>query len=875
MASNDVLDPEFYSPWPKFGCKPLSRQWGEIRSNQETLHPITKAAGLDKDLVDRTGAALQAWELGEQDFHNKFRSYWDKDFNEYKLQANVGTENCPVWQTCIIINADTCDVIFSGSLRLDGGFYGNLTSSLSRVAEWPAGVSGIDPTDFYQVNELLFSAADGFYLQDDGSGNPVVRLTDKVKGSSGGGGLSNVNFTTTDLDGSFTPKTFSSDTLIFDRNDFYLSPDSSGDPVVSSTGDKTSVVAGDNVTVSRLGNEFTVSADVTSGFYGITVKQTDDAASFSGIGLVAFDSDDFYITQNDPNTDEAIVNFRGARVGDRGPQGPAGTAIGTVSATFASSSEWVFNHSIGETPLLWSAYDSNLEAIIPDKVDVSNENIAYFYFSAPIAGRAILSAGSASDFYGVTVKQSDDSAFFREVNVLSFEKDKFYITQNDPNTDEVQINFRGLSHGELSGLGEDDHTQYFLADGSRSLTGDLVVDKASTFDVDHTSNQDENIRIRLNDSGSSYSGAVFTPIDTTQSNLRSASFRGNNVVLVPKTVKFPAGAGNTFSTDENSVNSLVFDLNLGAAGALGSVVFESSSGSLPSLNVTLETTPVRVLINSGDDRLDLSTNSDININASSGSVGIDTDTSAGSFDINDTDLEFEHRTSPSRLVAGIGRGADGFLLSKVDEQFLLIESAGNTVVSNNDYAVLRVEGLGTTIQSGDTTDKLDTVRIAEPDGLLQGTGTVTDATSLRVDAAPTSGTNNRAFWIQAGLSEFEGDVDFNAGVDIDTANGLDINPGGDIDADLITVGVSGTPRIRWDEQADAFYITKRVNISSDVQLSGDTGGVPSSNTITGVTDTPTTDPGWSTSSTTDMNAPDGYIKAYVGTQAVVIPFWNT
>lgn len=63
---------------------------------------------------------------------------------------------------------------------------------------------------------------------------------------------------------------------------------------------------------------------------------------------------------------------------------------------------------------------------------------------------------------------------------------------------------------------------------------------------------------------------------------------------------------------------------------------------------------------------------------------------------------------------------------------------------------------------------------------------------------------------------------------------------------------------------------------ADIAIDGDRGGgIASYNIITGVTDVPTVDPGWATSSTVDMNAPDGYIKAYVGTQAVVIPYWNT
>ena len=55
----------------------------------------------------------------------------------------------------------------------------------------------------------------------------------------------------------------------------------------------------------------------------------------------------------------------------------------------------------------------------------------------------------------------------------------------------------------------------------------------------------------------------------------------------------------------------------------------------------------------------------------------------------------------------------------------------------------------------------------------------------------------------------------------------------------------------------------------------DNTGIAGSNTFTGQTDTPTTDPGWVSSSSVNMNAPDGYIKFFVGTQAVTVPFWNT
>lgn len=55
----------------------------------------------------------------------------------------------------------------------------------------------------------------------------------------------------------------------------------------------------------------------------------------------------------------------------------------------------------------------------------------------------------------------------------------------------------------------------------------------------------------------------------------------------------------------------------------------------------------------------------------------------------------------------------------------------------------------------------------------------------------------------------------------------------------------------------------------------DNTGKAGATTMTGQTDTPTTDPGWATSSTVDMNSPDGYLKFFNSVQAITVPFWNT
>ena len=53
-----------------------------------------------------------------------------------------------------------------------------------------------------------------------------------------------------------------------------------------------------------------------------------------------------------------------------------------------------------------------------------------------------------------------------------------------------------------------------------------------------------------------------------------------------------------------------------------------------------------------------------------------------------------------------------------------------------------------------------------------------------------------------------------SGVVIETANGVDFTPGDDVDVDLLTVNVDGTPRLYWDESADTFVSTHSVQTPS-------------------------------------------------------------
>jgi hypothetical protein len=113
MAGNDdTIQVEFYAPWPNFGVK-LSQQWGAIRTDTSHLAPLVRGVGLDAsgDFTTLDGvekASVQAWEVGEQDFHNRFRTHYNKDDDLFEIQSNVlpGTSEAPNWYTTWAVASD-------------------------------------------------------------------------------------------------------------------------------------------------------------------------------------------------------------------------------------------------------------------------------------------------------------------------------------------------------------------------------------------------------------------------------------------------------------------------------------------------------------------------------------------------------------------------------------------------------------------------------------------------------------------------------------------------------------------------------------------------------------------------------------------------
>jgi hypothetical protein len=209
------------------------------------------------------------------------------------------------------------------------------------------------------------------------------------------------------------PPPYRTDTIYFDSAAFYLSSDSRNKPVVSfrpaatgqiahsslsglTTGDDhtqyirvdgTRAFTGDqslggfkitNVGAPVAGTDAARLQDIGPGFYGLSVKLSNNAAHFKNINVINFEAANFYIKQNVPNIDEVQVNFRG------------NAGVKFAISSFTSAVEWQFNHNLASKNLVWSVYETNDRAMIPGVVDLGDGNTAYFYFATARAGRVVL-----------------------------------------------------------------------------------------------------------------------------------------------------------------------------------------------------------------------------------------------------------------------------------------------------------------------------------------------------------------------------------------------------------------------------------------------------------------------------------------------------
>lgn len=208
----------FYPSLPLFGIR-LTEQWGRFRTNFDSLAPLGRS--IFADIAEIAGnSELAGLSQGELGFRNRYRVFYDKAAEEWKIQYNNATEAEPNFVDYVRIrNSDGRFIVEgTGGLQSASGFY---NFDYLTVKEDPAGgfsKSGADT--------LKFNKNDGFYLTFDSESNPLVNFeTVPSRITNPSAALNDVLV----FDGSTYRE------ARFDRNDFYLSTGGDGKLIISLT----------------------------------------------------------------------------------------------------------------------------------------------------------------------------------------------------------------------------------------------------------------------------------------------------------------------------------------------------------------------------------------------------------------------------------------------------------------------------------------------------------------------------------------------------------------------------------------------------------------------------------------------------------------
>jgi len=529
-------NPEFYPVWPLLG-KRLNFQWGNERQNTAVSKAIIRAQVQDVETGDdfiNADRILSGLEFGElttntTSFKNQFRLFYDKINDKFCIQRNTGSEATPVWIDYLCIDQGSGIVTVIGldvgdlGLDVSGGFYGikgythfQGSPNVEWIVEHNLHTPHLIVQTFNNDDRVIqFDEADTsdpdiayFYFVTPQAGKAVLF----------GSGFVNRTIQISESDG--TPPDFNTSHLTFDSEFFYLTSDSSGNPLVSFRGTASgggeantasnlgsgeevfaqkvgvdlqfkSLVAGPGITLTPSSTEIAIAA-TSSGFYGITVKQSDNAAHFSGLNVIAFDTTDFYISQNAPNTDEVMVSLsaRGAVSGlqnvveDLTPElggnldtnsfnivssGFDDININSVNGMGISASTVMVVQTVSGNLSIQSGND--LELLATDvtiqasgnlDVDASRiQNVGAPVLGTDAARLQDITAAVATGFYGIFVRESDGTPSTFKNDTLIFNSPYFYLSPDSVGKPTVSIREDNLLVGHVNDFDIHKHVSGF------------------------------------------------------------------------------------------------------------------------------------------------------------------------------------------------------------------------------------------------------------------------------------------------------------------------------------------------------------------------------------------------------------------------------
>lgn len=160
-------------------------------------------------------------------------------------------------------------------------------------------------------------------------------------------------------------------------------------------------------------------SNILENYTGIGMGETDGSPDYYDIQNIKFNTSNFYITQNSPNINTAIVNLKESSSGSGEPN--------TASNLGAGSG--VFSQKVGVDLQFKSLVAGSGITLTPSSTEIS---------IASSGGPG----GSDPGFYGINVGQTSGASLYKGINTIKFLNSEFYINQNNPNRDEVIVNLR-------------------------------------------------------------------------------------------------------------------------------------------------------------------------------------------------------------------------------------------------------------------------------------------------------------------------------------------------------------------------------------------------------------------------------------------------
>ena len=390
--------------FPAFGGPTLAQQYPNLRNSFGWLNAVMRNSYIDES-SNLTTHVLNALSYGELLQRFKFRWRYDASNDEFQLQQNsTDNEASPTWTTLIKIRESDGRVTIVSL----GGLL--VTGGFYNLGQLDVAVTQAGGGAFGDVGTLLFNSNDGFYLTPDSTGRPIVNVN--AAAASG-------TITTISNEGSGSQ--------IFKQK-------------VSSTAQLRTLTAGTNITLQQNSDDIQITASDTgevntasnlgAGFGIWFDKQGSDLRFKSLVGAdgVNLSASSTEITITAP---EFYLEVKESEAG--------GYRKRTPKVAFDSSYFYVDSGGSGVPTVSMAATVDTASNLGSGSQVFSSKSGNTFQFRTILAGNNILVSQGTNEvtieslpgFYpGVIFKESEVGGYAQRDDVLNVDSSFFYIETN-------------------------------------------------------------------------------------------------------------------------------------------------------------------------------------------------------------------------------------------------------------------------------------------------------------------------------------------------------------------------------------------------------------------------------------------------------------